>query len=276
MRVRRFASPGDFLAEAGPDLALAEVENNLILGSAHDLTRWGRPTGPSPYFSAVLDGERVLISAFRTLPGKIGVTRCFRPDAVKPLAEDAWDACPEISAVIGPAETAGAFADALSAVTGRTVRCHSRQRIFELHSLQPPSPAPAGMFRAARHDEVDLLTRWSDGFFAAISESGDSRGLVLGGMAAESLFVWDHHGAVSMAAAAGRTRRTVRVAHVYTPPEHRGHGYATACVAALSRHLLEEGSERCCLYSDVTNDASNAIYRRLGYEPICDVTRYVF
>jgi predicted GNAT family acetyltransferase len=216
------------------------------------------------------------MSAFRTLPGKVGVTRCFRPDALRPLAEDAWDACPETSAVIGPAETAGVFTDALAAVIGRTARCHSRQRIFELTVLQPLTAVPPGMFRAAHHDEVDLLTRWSDGFFAAISESGDSRGLVLGRMAEQSLFVWDHHGAVSMAAAAGRTRRTVRVAHVYTPPEHRSHGYATACVAALSRHLLDEGSERCCLYSDVTNVASNAIYRRLGYEPVCEVTRYVF
>ncbi len=133
-----------------------------------------------------------------------------------------------------------------------------------------------GEFRAARPDEADLLTRWTDGFFAAINEPGDSRGLVLGRMTESSLFVWDRDGAVSMAAAAGRTRRTVRVAHVYTPPEHRGRGYATACVAALTRRLLDEGNARCCLYSDVTNEASNAVYRRLGYEPICDVTRYIF
>jgi GNAT superfamily N-acetyltransferase len=223
-----------------------------------------------------LDGDHVLISAFRTQPGKVGVTRCFRPEALGPLAEDAWNACPEATAVIGPAGTAEAFSEAFAALTGRPARCHSRQRIFELSVLEPVGTAIAGQFRAARPDEADQLTRWTDGFFAAINEAGDSRGLVLGRMTESSLFVWDHHGAVSMAAAAGRTRRTVRVAHVYTPPEHRGRGYATACVAALTRRLLDEGSERCCLYSDITNDASNAVYRRLGYQPVCEVTRYVF
>jgi hypothetical protein len=276
MRVARFASPGAFLAAAESDLTAAEVENNLILGSAHDLTRRIQPEGPRPYFSAVLDGDRVLMSAFRTQPGKVGVTRCFRPEALPPLAEDAWKACPEATAVIGPAETADAFSEALAALTGRPARRHSRQRIFEVSALGPIGTMVPGEFRAARPDEVDLLTRWTDGFFAAVNEPGDSRGLVLGRITETSLFVWDHQGAVSMAAAAGRTRRTVRVAHVYTPPEHRGRGYATACVAALTRQLLAEGNERCCLYSDVANEASNAVYRRLGYEPVCDVTRYTF
>ncbi len=276
MRVARFPSPGAFLAAAERDLTAAEVENNLILGSAHDLTRRIQPEGPRPYFSAVLDGDRVLMSAFRTQPGKVGVTRCFRPEALRPLAEDAWNACPEATAVIGPADTADAFSEAFSTLTHRTARRHSRQRIFEVSVLEPLGTTVPGEFRAARPDEADLLTRWTDGFFAAINEPGDSRGLVLGRMTESSLFVWDRDGAVSMAAAAGRTRRTVRVAHVYTPPEHRGRGYATACVAALTRRLLDEGNARCCLYSDVANEASNAVYQRLGYEPICDVTRYTF
>lgn len=276
MRVRRFTSPGDFLAAAEPDLTLAEVENNLILGSAHDLTRRSQADATHPYFSAVLDGKRVLMAAFKTQPGKVGVTRCFRPDALRPLAENVWDACPDTTAVIGPAEAADAFAETLAAVIGRPARRHSRQRIFQLSVLQPLTEIPPGAFRKARPNEADALTRWTDGFLAAINESGDSRGLVLGRMAEECLYVWDHQGAVSMAAAAGRTRRTVRVAHVYTPPEYRGRGYATACVSALTRRLLNEGSDYCCLYSDVTNDTSIAIYRRLGYDPVCDVTRYEF
>lgn len=276
MRVARFRSPEAFLEAAERDLALAEAENNLILGSAHDLARRARPDHPRPYFSAALDGDRVLVSAFRTQPGRVGVTRCFRSDALRPLAEDVWKACPDVNAVIGPAETADAFSEAFGEVTGRARQCHSRQRIFELRALAPVTSPAAGALRLARPDEADTLTRWTDGFFAAINEAGDSRGLVLARMAESSLYVWDHDGAVSMAAAAGRTRRTVRVAHVYTPPEHRGRGYATACVAALTRKLLDEGSERCCLYTDVANPASNAIYQRLGYVPICDVTRYVF
>jgi GNAT superfamily N-acetyltransferase len=275
MRVARFSSPGDFLAAAEADLTAAEVENNLILGSAHDLARRDALEGSHPYFSAIVDREHVVMAAFCTLPGKVGVTRGLQPDVLRLLADDVWSGCADVSSVIGPAESADAFTAVLADLIGTSARCHSRQRISEAREVVAPGPPVPGAFRAARPDELDLLTRWSDGFFAAINEPGDSRGLVLGRMKASSLFVWDDDGAVSMAAAAGRTARTVRVAHVYTPPERRGRGYARACVAALTRHLFETGVERCCLYSDVTNDAANAIYRRLGYAPVCDITRYV-
>ncbi len=77
-----------------------------------------------------------------------------------------------------------------------------------------------------------------------------------------------------MAAWAGRTPNGLRINYVYTPPELRGRGYATACVAALSRALLEAGNRYCCLYTDLANPTSNAIYRRIGYRPVCDAAMY--
>ena len=52
------------------------------------------------------------------------------------------------------------------------------------------------------------------------------------------LFVWDRAGPVSMASAAGPTPNGIRVNGVYTPPEHRGRGYATVCVAACQTSVL--------------------------------------
>jgi predicted GNAT family acetyltransferase len=52
---------------------------------------------------------------------------------------------------------------------------------------------------------------------------------------------------------------------VYTPPEHRRRGYATALVADLSRHALRTGAERCMLFTDLANPTSNRIYARIGY-----------
>ena len=39
---------------------------------------------------------------------------------------------------------------------------------------------------------------------------------------------------------------------------------------------MAAGSERCCVYADVANVASNTIYERLGYVPVCEVTRDTF
>lgn len=81
---------------------------------------------------------------------------------------------------------------------------------------------------------------------------------------------------VSMAAFTGPTPNGIRVDAVYTPPEQRRRGYATACVAALSQWLLHSGHRYCFLYTDLSNPTSNHIYQTIGYEPVCDVDEYKF
>jgi predicted GNAT family acetyltransferase len=63
---------------------------------------------------------------------------------------------------------------------------------------------------------------------------------------------------------------------VYTPPEHRRRGYATALVAELSRFLLERGHRACFLYTDLANPTSNAIHERIGYQRIADAAEIRF
>ena len=52
--------------------------------------------------------------------------------------------------------------------------------------------------------------------------------------------------------------------------EERGHGYASAAVAEVSRRLLAAG-HRVCLFTDQANPTSNRIYQALGYEPVVDM-----
>ena len=77
---------------------------------------------------------------------------------------------------------------------------------------------------------------------------------------------------VSMATWSGATPAGMRVSFVYTPPELRSRGYASACVTALSRLLLQRVSEFCGLFTDLAHPASNRIYRRI----VCDFTEYRF
>jgi predicted GNAT family acetyltransferase len=61
-----------------------------------------------------------------------------------------------------------------------------------------------------------------------------------------------------------------RVGPVYTPREHRGHGYASRAVYEVSQHLVENGV-RACLFTDQANPTSNKIYEALGYERLVDM-----
>ncbi len=66
------------------------------------------------------------------------------------------------------------------------------------------------------------------------------------------------------------------IAPVYTPPEQRCRGYATAATAAVSQHLLEQGCHCCFLLADLHNPTANHIYQKIGYQPICEWHEYEF
>jgi len=90
------------------------------------------------------------------------------------------------------------------------------------------------------------------------------------------LVVWDDGGPVSMAGSSRSSAHGATVSLVYTPPAHRGSGYASACVAALSQLLLDRGFSFCTLSTDLANPISNKIYQRIGYRPLADWTTYRF
>lgn len=71
-------------------------------------------------------------------------------------------------------------------------------------------------------------------------------------------------------------RHGIRINAVYTPPEHWGCGYASACVAALSQEMLEAGRKFCFLYTSLAEPVSNKIYQQIGYQRVCDVRVYEF
>lgn len=91
-----------------------------------------------------------------------------------------------------------------------------------------------------------------------------------------NLYLWEvDNRAVSMAFVADRSRRHACINHVYTPPEHRGHGYASALVASISSRLHIEGLIPM-LYADMKNATANRIYRDIGYQECGEVNEYRF
>jgi predicted GNAT family acetyltransferase len=139
-----------------------------------------------------------------------------------------------------------------------------------------------GRLRRATGADRELLTEWFVAFAAeALGENvnpqaaGRSVDAYLGteGM---GLYLWEDGRPVSIAGRSRPTPNGVTVNYVYTPPEHRNKGYASACVAALSQLLLEEGYRYCFLFTDLANPTSNKIYEAIGYEPVCDMDEYEF
>ncbi|QNO15776.1 GNAT family N-acetyltransferase [Alkalicella caledoniensis] len=78
---------------------------------------------------------------------------------------------------------------------------------------------------------------------------------------------------VSMANIAHRSPRHGRINNVYTPPTHRKKGYASKLVADLSKLILEEGLTPI-LFTDLSNQTSNKVYKDIGYTECGKVVNY--
>ena len=83
-------------------------------------------------------------------------------------------------------------------------------------------------------------------------------------------------GPMSMAGATRAVAGQARVGPVYTPPERRGRGFGGAVTAAVSQAAKDAGVGEVLLYTDLANPTSNALYQRLGYEPVSDSVQLLF
>jgi predicted GNAT family acetyltransferase len=139
-----------------------------------------------------------------------------------------------------------------------------------------------GRFRRASDADRALLVRWLAAFNREALGTGppfDAERWVDNALTSpvRGVSLWEYGSApVSLAAYAGPTPHSMRVGPVYTPPERRGKGYASACVAAVSQQLLDEGRSFCTLFTDLSNPTSNHIYQAIGYQPVCDADVYEF
>jgi uncharacterized protein len=269
--VHRFTDPAAFLARAEAFLRAREVENVLLSGIAGS-ARFDE----SCYLANVEEDGVVVACALRTPPHSALLTQADH-EALELLATDLADKYEDLPAVAGPEPAAGVFAELWSARTGATTAPAMRMRVFEASSVVRPR-MPAGTFRPATEADLPTAARWTAAFVeeAGLDDPSDPEDVARERIHEGSLFIWEDSRPVSMAAWAGRTDRLVRVNFVYTPPERRGRGYASACVASLTQQLLDEGFARCCLYTDLANPTSNKIYQAIGYRPVCDAADYRF
>lgn len=276
MDVRRVDDPAAFLAAATPLLLADEARHNLILGLAGTLR-----DHPSHYPDYALwlaeDGQDVVGAALRTPPHKLVLGRPRDDSALAALAARIDDELPGVVAAVPEAE---AFAAAWAARTGASVRTNRAQGVFAVEQVQMPTGVP-GRMRAAQAAEKPLLLEWWRAFAEeALGESPDDdsvadavdRRLEADG-AGVSLWVDDRP--VSVASFGNPTPNGIRIGPVYTPPERRRRGYASALVAELSERLLAE-RRFCFLFTDLANPTANRIYEQIGYRRVCEAAEIVF
>ncbi|HXW62862.1 MAG TPA: GNAT family N-acetyltransferase [Candidatus Acidoferrales bacterium] len=272
VRVVLSEDPTSVLKRADKFLSSEPVLHNLILSILHSRVAHG---DPGRYWIAFHGDETLGVAVQSPLEYPATLTP-MEPRAVLAIVDAIAEAGVTLPGVHGDAATAAHFAGQWSERCKLAAIPFQGMRLYELLEAAE-GPTTEGQLRQAGAVDRSLMIHWSRAFQNEIGEPhNDVERLVDRGLAAGQLWLWDQGGeTTSMAAHREPAHGVVRVVGVYTPPEKRMHGYATACVHALSNHLRRCGY-RCILYTDLGNATSNSIYRRIGYRAVAEALRYRF
>lgn len=262
---------GTVLSAAEAFLTRTPVEHNLVLTILHE--RAAHPE-PGRYWTVSAD-RRFAGLAFQSPPTFPAVLTEVPPECIEELVNSMAAGQPGLPGVVGEAGTAARFAGCWAERLKIPVTPVEAQRLYRLTTLHPP-PAASGSLRAASESDFDLVYEWMQEFQRETGATVASPAMLRRRLEAGLISIWDDGKPVSMAAVTKPVAQTVRVGLVYTPTGNRGRGYAASCVAAVSRAALDGGALHCVLYTQLSNPQSNAIYSRLGYEPVLEQLSYRF
>lgn len=275
MQLHRFDQVGSFWQVAQQYLLQHEAEHNALLGIVQTLLDYPERYPEPPYLAIVHTNDRIEAIAIQTPPNGLLLSKAVDLQAVKQIAEDLQqDPLPGVNGLV--AETA-TFVQEWQRLTGQSYRQTLESRIYQLTQVNPVI-VTCGSLRSATEQDRSLLLQWFAAFNSEIDilAEDEAERQVEVQLKRQSIYLWEDQVPVSMVGGRSFSPTSGRIAPVYTPSEHRRKGYATACVAAVSQKLLEQGCSRCFLFADLANLTSNAIYQKIGYRSICDWHEYSF
>lgn len=233
-------------------------------------------------FAVEHQGDIVAVAAV-TPPRNLILSWVTSARAVPFLVDELRTMGIDLPGVIGPEPHVARFAEAWRVATGQDVQRAMNERVFQADAVRHPRGV-AGSSRAATQSDRPLLLAWVERFVAE-SLPPEERSVVDAARMVENRFA-PSAGWVLWLAAAGEpvslagygspTPNGIRLAPVYTPPEHRRQGYGSAVTAATTRMLLDRGYRFVFLFTDLANPTSNHIYAEIGYAPIADFAVYTF
>jgi len=273
----------DFMATAGGYLRADPVRNTVPLtvlaaleatgpdayGDVAPVFAWHRPYEiDRARGGATSDGNDVDGAALRTPPHPLlvaGFAAGAAEDLIRLLDAD------RPAGASAPEPEAAELAAAWPAVTGGRTAVRTRMRLFRLAGLRPPDPLPPGSARVAEQADLDVLVDWTAAFSAETGTGAEGARSVTDKLSYGGLMIWESRGEpVAMASLTRHVAGVCRVGSVYTPPRHRKSGYGGAITTAVSQRALGQGAAEVVLYTDLANPTSNALYQRLGYQPVGD------
>ena len=285
MEAKFYESIDDFYNIAYPYLLKHEIENNLPLAILISLKKNRNQYGnEEPLMFSLRDNKDMELIALRTPPHDLIIDYTDNFNVIKLLVNELYKRKEKLPGVLSFKEAADMFAKLWCEKNTLKCKLYRKERVYKLERVSEGCLGDRAFSVASKNHQA-LILQWVGEMMKEAEEGvtndyveqtkkGFAKELELDKSSFYLLF--DNTEPVSMVRKAGKTPNGNFINFVYTPPSLRRKGYATECVAQLSKQLLEEGNKYCCLFTDLNNPTSNSIYQKIGYRPVIDENHYKF
>ena len=272
MEFRRYDSITPYIKDVLPHLVEFEAQNNLFIGLATS----GKARAAANWLLAtVSDKGCVSIAALCAQPFELLLFETGNKqndESLECLARELRRIGFDAPGVMAESGLAGRFAEQF--FEAERIKLHMTINAMRLD--KPAEYAVAkGACRELQQRDMSFAPYWERAFSEdcrtrvfTIEENTRRLKTRLG---KGTHLIWEDERPVSQAVHGRDTPNGAVINGVYTPPQHRGQGYATSVVAELSNKLLARGKSFCCLFADADNPASRKIYAKLGYMDVCEL-----
>ncbi len=260
-----------------------EAENNILLSILSTLKinpkRYGEE---NPVLITVNQDDEIKLVSLRTPPYNQIISYTRDLNNIDFLVDKLLQKDTEVPGILGFKEGVEKFINLWCESKNLKRKLVRNERIYKLGKVAEETLGNK-VFIVGNEKNQAVILDWAKKFvYEALPETNESqlnRALeaIKEDIKNNKIFLLkDNDKIVSMARKAGKTPNGNLVNLVYTPPELRRRGYATECVAKLSKLLLQEGNKFCFLLADLMNPISNSIYQKIGYRPVIDIDEYKF
>ena len=271
MKVNIYDDIEQFRLDTLPALLENETANNLFISLiTHEKVR----RSADWLLATVSEGEDICLAALYIEPFDLLLHEragTGSSGAVELLARQLLHIGCAPPSVMAESGLAWRFANAFS--IGGINKSHMTMVAMRLDALADYKKAP-GSSRALESSDMFFAPYWERAFsedcrVEAFTITKNVKRLMTR-LGKDTHYIWEDGVPVSQAVHGRDTPNSAVINGVYTPPQYRGHGYATSVVAELAKSRFESGKEFCCLFADADNPASLKIYRRLGFYDVCE------
>jgi hypothetical protein len=232
----------------------------------------------------LINNEKLELIAIRTPPHDLLISYTDNLEGINILVDELFKRKEKLPGVLSFKEAADTFAQLWSEKNSVKCKLFRRERVYQLDQVSEDCLGNRIFSMASKTYQV-LVLKWAaemmkealiDVTEENIEQTKKTYSKEFSENKSSFYILFDNDEPVSIARKAGKTPNGNFVNFVYTPPPLRRRGYATECVAKLSKLLLEEGNKYCFLFTDLSNPTSNSIYQKIGYKSIIDENHYKF